>query len=217
MKKVTKKTLIDELATHKDAAYALFARSPSGTRAHFRCVIDDEQTAMAVARNYAAEYAALGKTDYTYYVVKVLHRCGIEDGKVVDVSHCDESPTGVRMFPENIHKLYDLKKSALTLLLELAGMANGDKNIIITPSEREKISKRTGLNTQVIYNATRELVSSGLLVRIINSVYMIDPGIFAVGSDPKVIENRKKFNELQKINMQVHYTKDGRKIEVSLE
>jgi hypothetical protein len=126
--------------------------------------------------------------------------------------------TFTKMFYMDLCKLYGLKKSAMMLFIELGGMIDDDKNnIIITPAEREKISKRTGLNTQVIYNATRELVSSGLLVRIINSVYMIDPGIFAVGSDPKVIENRKKFNDLQKINMQVHYTKDGRKIEVSLE
>lgn len=87
MNKVTKKTLIADLSANKDAAYAIFARSASGKRAHFRCVIDDEQTAIEVARNYAAEYAALGKVDYTYYAVKIIHRCGIEDGKLVDVKH----------------------------------------------------------------------------------------------------------------------------------
>jgi hypothetical protein len=50
-------------------------------------VIDDEQTAIEVARTYAAEFAALGKIDYTYYVVKIIHRCGIENGKIVDSNH----------------------------------------------------------------------------------------------------------------------------------
>lgn len=80
-----KKILIAELNQQKDASYAIFARSPSGKRANFRCVMSDEQTAIEIARTYAAESAGLGKVDYTYYVVKITHRCGIEDGKMVDV------------------------------------------------------------------------------------------------------------------------------------
>jgi hypothetical protein len=46
---------------------------------------------------------------------------------------------------------------------------------------------------------------------------MIDPHIFAVGTDPRVLENRRKFNDLRKISMQIEYTEEGRSISVSAE
>jgi hypothetical protein len=97
-------------------------------------------------------------------------------------------------------------------------MVRDDQNhVIITPVERKEITERTGLKNQVIYNATRELIGSGLLMRVVNGVYMIDPHIFAVGTDPRVLENRRKFNDLRKIKMQIEYSEEGRSISVSAE
>lgn len=126
--------------------------------------------------------------------------------------------TFTKMFYQDLCRLYGLSRSAMVLFMELGSMIKDEQNhVIITPVERKEITQRTGLKNQVIYNATRELISTGLLLRVVNGVYMIDPNIFAVGTDPRVLENRRKFNELRKISMQIEYTEQGRSISVSAE
>jgi len=126
--------------------------------------------------------------------------------------------TFTKMFYADLCRLYGLSRSAMVLFIELGSMVRDDQNhVIITPVERKEITERTGLKNQVIYNATRELIGSGLLMRVVNGVYMIDPHIFAVGTDPRVLENRRKFNDLRKIKMQIEYSEEGRSISVSAE
>lgn len=126
--------------------------------------------------------------------------------------------TFTKMFYQDLAKLYGLTRSAMVLFMELAAMIKDDKNhVVITVIERKAITERTGLKPAVIYNATSELVARGLLLRVVNSVYMIDPNLFAVGSDPRVLENRRKFNDLRKISMQIEYTENGRSISVAAE
>lgn len=126
--------------------------------------------------------------------------------------------TFTKMFYQDLCRLYGLSRSAMVLFIELGAMVRDDQNhVIITPIERKQITERTGLKNQVIYNATRELINSGLLLRVVNGVYMIDPNIFAVGTDPRVLENRRKYKDLHKISMQIEYTEQGRSISVSAE
>ena len=66
--------------------YALFLRSKSGKNAKFESLIDDEQTALEVAREFAAKVAGRGESDFTYYVIEIKHRVGIEHGKLVDIA-----------------------------------------------------------------------------------------------------------------------------------
>jgi hypothetical protein len=145
----------------------------------------------------------------------------LHDAKVIrEVTRKDGASylTFTKMFYADLGRLYGLSRSAMVLFIELGSMVKDDQNqVIITPLERKEITQRTGLKNQVIYNATRELITSGLLLRVVNGVYMIDPNIFAVGTDPRVLENRRKFNDLRKIRMQIEYTEEGRSISVSAE
>jgi len=126
--------------------------------------------------------------------------------------------TFTKMFFTDLFKIYGLSKGAMMVFIEMGGMIDDDNNqIILTPVERKQIGDRTNLKKQAVYNATRELVSAGLIQRVVNNVYMIDPNIFAVGTDPRVLGNRKEYESLKKINMRVEYSKEGRKIEVSVE
>ena len=123
-----------------------------------------------------------------------------------------------KMFYTDLFKIYDMSKGAMVVFIELGAMMRDDKNhIIITSIERDILCTRTGLKKQAIYNATRELTASGLLQRVVSNVYMVDPNIFAIGTDPKVLQNRKNFESLKEINMQVKYTKEGRSVKVSME
>ena len=126
--------------------------------------------------------------------------------------------TFTKMFYTDLFRIYGLSKGAMMVFIELGGMMrDNDNHIVLTAIEREEISSRTGLKKQAIYNATRELVASGLLKRVVSSVYMVDPSIFAVGNDVKVMSNRKEFAKLKAIDMKVRYTEEGRQISVSVE
>lgn len=123
-----------------------------------------------------------------------------------------------KMFYRDLARLYGLSKSSLVLFLEMSALIKDDKNqVIMTPIHRAEIIQRTGLSKQTIYNATRELIEAGLLVRVVVGVYMIDPHIFAVGTDPSVLANRKRYSDIQRISMRLDYTESGRSISVSAE
>jgi hypothetical protein len=79
----TKARLVEVLGQNAAGKFAVFGRTPSGTRAYFRTVHDDISTAIEAAQTHAAENAAAGKPDFTFYVVEIKHRYGIENGKVV--------------------------------------------------------------------------------------------------------------------------------------
>jgi len=77
---------ITDLNNNLDAKYAVFRRSLSGKSAQFRAIHDSIETAIEVARMHASEAASNGDHDFTFYVVQLKHRVGIEHGKPVDIS-----------------------------------------------------------------------------------------------------------------------------------
>ena len=84
--KDAKKKRLVNLLEHPETKWAIFTRSPSGSKAYFRCIIDSQEVGVEVARQYASEHASKGLADFTYYVVEIKHRVGIENGKPVDTS-----------------------------------------------------------------------------------------------------------------------------------
>jgi hypothetical protein len=162
-----------------------------------------------------------------YTTTKVLRELDRETGEVlstIEQEHHVEKQnfagtlTFTKMFFTDLFRIYGLSKGAMVVFIELGGMMReSDNNIILTAIERQEISERTGLKTQAIYNATRELVTSGLLKRVVSNVYMVDPNIFAIGNDVKVMSNRKEFARMKAIDMKVRYTPEGRTISVSID
>ena len=162
-----------------------------------------------------------------YTSIKVLREVDRETGEVLSTTEQElfvekqdfaGTLTFTKMFFTDLFRIYGLSKGAMVVFIELGGMMrDSDNNIILTAIERKEISDRTGLKTQAIYNATRELVTSGLLKRVVSNVYMVDPNIFAIGNDVKVMSNRKEFARMKAIDMKVRYTTQGREISVSIE
>jgi hypothetical protein len=72
---------LDEFPGHN---WAVFTREPSRNSAYFRCLLASKEEATEIARNFAAEAVARGWVDFTYYVVQIQHRVGIEKSKPVD-------------------------------------------------------------------------------------------------------------------------------------
>ena len=76
--------LIQQLNSAANPKYAVFLRSPSGQSAKFQSLHETPDTALEAARFHAAETASHGTLDFTYYVIEIKHRVGIEHGKLVD-------------------------------------------------------------------------------------------------------------------------------------
>jgi hypothetical protein len=79
-KKAAKNCLTD---VNPVGMFAVFGRSPNGGRAHFRYIFDKEQDAISAAQRFSADLASKGVAEFTYYVVEIKARMGIEGGKYV--------------------------------------------------------------------------------------------------------------------------------------
>lgn len=84
MEELTNRQTVQQLHDAVSPQYAVFARTPSGSRAKFKVILNSLDSAIDICREYAAQRAASGQIDFTYYAVEIKHRVGIEHGKIVD-------------------------------------------------------------------------------------------------------------------------------------
>ncbi len=63
--------------------FAVFRRGQSGAGARFKKLHDTYQSALTAAQEHCAETVAKGNDDFTFYVVEVKAKMGIENGKFV--------------------------------------------------------------------------------------------------------------------------------------
>jgi hypothetical protein len=80
----TNKLALQQLREADNPKYAVFLRSPSGTRANFKYLHDSIDSAAERCREYAADMVGRGHVDFTYYVVEIKRRVGIERGQIID-------------------------------------------------------------------------------------------------------------------------------------
>lgn len=84
MEPKTRRERIQDLIESDGSRFAIFLRNRKGNKAEFTTIHKSYDIALDVARLHASEMASQGKTDYTFYVVDIKHRVGIERGKIVD-------------------------------------------------------------------------------------------------------------------------------------
>lgn len=124
--------------------------------------------------------------------------------------------TFTKMFYKDLASIYSLSKSALIVFLEMGGLMEKDTNLVcLASAEKQSIYERTKISPQTLYNATSELVKCGLITRKMPGLYMINPEIFAIGNDAKVLQNRDEFNRLLSLKMEITYTPEGREVKIT--
>lgn len=100
----------------------------------------------------------------------------------------------VKLFSEDLGALYKVTKNSMMVFMEIASQVKfADQNVYLTKLEKERIVAKTGVAESSMYNCISELCKAGLLVRVVPSVYMVNPFLMATGSDMSIIENRQKF------------------------
>ena len=75
---------VQQLHNSTNPKFAVFMRSDSGKNAKFKVLNETYEDALEAARYHASTTASHGTLDFTYYVVEIKHRVGIEHGKLID-------------------------------------------------------------------------------------------------------------------------------------
>jgi len=80
----TNRFKVQQLHNATDPKFASFARTEAGQSARFNALHETLESAIEVARMHAAQRVAGGSLDFTYYIVEIKYRVGIEHGRPVD-------------------------------------------------------------------------------------------------------------------------------------
>lgn len=75
-----------DLSANPNKRYALFVRGGNASSAKFKFAFETQEEAINKANEYASQRVANGHHDFTFYVVHIKNRIGIEGGKLVNES-----------------------------------------------------------------------------------------------------------------------------------
>lgn len=111
----------------------------------------------------------------------------------------------VKMYFDDISRLFQLTASQYKVLFALLPRMTWESEVVFTSSIRTEIQKSIGLSASTFKNTLQMLQQLGLLLRIENNRYLLNPHIFAKGTPVDV----------KRIQMQVTYDKNGRMIKTT--
>lgn len=131
-----------------------------------------------------------------------------ERSTVVNIRTLEPEPPFIKMYIEDLGRLYQLKLGHQSILSCIASGVDYDGTIGITATRKAKIAAKLGCSMKSIENALTEYVRTGILVRIGRGEYELDPSLFAKGAWRDICERRKDFQA------KITYSKTGRKIEM---
>ncbi|MNL24015.1 hypothetical protein D3C87_1454330 [compost metagenome] len=104
----------------------------------------------------------------------------------------------------------DLKDHHALLILELIRKMDFDNIITLTPSSRERISDKLGIQGQTFRNYLNALVKRDIFRRIGHNEFQANPHLFARGAWADVYERQQAFR------MVVTYSPKGKKIDTQI-
>ena len=118
----------------------------------------------------------------------------------------DREPDYVKLYINDISKILNLPDSVQPLIIQLAKSMTYDGFVYMTKSSRERIGKNLGINEKTIRNRLTFLCSSGILKRVGNAEYEMNPNLFAKGDWPTIYKRRQEFE------LCIRYKENGERI-----
>lgn len=117
-----------------------------------------------------------------------------EEAKPVQTFKISKPEQFAKMFdPSNIN-LKDLPGTPLKLLMVFSSMMDEKNEVLLHGFARQDLEKSLGLQQQSIYNATRFLIKKGLVKRVHNMIYMVNPYVFGKNTGPNVESIRERYD-----------------------
>lgn len=108
------------------------------------------------------------------------------------------------MMFQDLGRLYDLQDNQLKVLIKLASNMDYDNIVRVSGYDRKVWSKEMKMTYQTFNVAISKLKASGLLLRLGEGAYQIDPEVFNMGQITDSLEKAVKYNAF----FQITY-KDG--------
>lgn len=122
------------------------------------------------------------------------------------IIYLPSEPPFVKLYLDDITKLFGLPKSSSSILNSLLKKMDYDGIITLVGSSKKRIAEDIGVKLQTIDNAIQTLLKTDILRRVDRGEYMFNPSIFARGDWKSIVKQRDKFLELT-----IRYTSDGKR------
>lgn len=124
-----------------------------------------------------------------------------------NVSYLPTEPPYVKLYLDDIAKLYGLPKASSDLLHCLLRKMDYDGIITLVSSSKKRIAEDIGVKPQTIDNNIQSLLKADILRRAGRGEFMFNPNIVAKGDWKSIHKQRNKFLELT-----MTYTPEGERI-----
>jgi predicted transcriptional regulator len=124
-----------------------------------------------------------------------------------NVSYLPTEPPFVKVYLDDIAKLYGLPKAGSSLLHALLRKMDYEGIITLVSSSKQRIANELGIKSQTIDNNIQALLKANILKRAGRGEFMFNPALFAKGEWKNIYKQRNKYIELTVI-----YSNDGERI-----
>ena len=150
----------------------------------------------------------MGSTKVVFERVESVVQNGDEttEHSSLKVLRFDREPDYVKLYINDISKIFSLPDSVQPLIIQLAKSMTYDGFVYMTKSSRERIGKTLGINEKTIRNRLTVLCNSGILKRVGNAEYEMNPNLFAKGDWPTIYKRRQEFE------LCIRYKENGERI-----
>lgn len=133
-----------------------------------------------------------------------------EDGVVTaqthnKVSYLPKEPPYIKMYLEDLERLYKLPSSSSPVLYELLRQMNYDGVINLNAAVKKRICEKVNYKKQSLDNYLSKLVTVGVFRKADRGVYQPDPHLFGKGDWMSIYKQREAW-------LKVEYTNNGERV-----
>lgn len=138
----------------------------------------------------------------------VDHTTGeIQHKTTENVSYMPTEPPYVKVYLDDIAKLYGLPKASSSLLHCLLRKMDYDGIITLVAASKKRIAEELGVKQQTVANNIQALLKADILKRSGRGEFMFNPNLFAKGEWKNIYKQRNKY-----VEMSIVYSPDGERI-----
>lgn len=134
---------------------------------------------------------------------------------VQTVVRTSKEPPYIKLYIDDVIRLYGLPKGESKILFELVKRMNYQGEIVINAAVKRDIAKALDLGgakpEQVISNSMAKLVKNDILFRKDTGIYITNPHVFAKGDWSDIQELRDSYIELK-----IKYSMSGREMSTTI-
>lgn len=139
---------------------------------------------------------------------KIDHTSGeIIETSIEKITQFPTEPPYVKLYLDDVAKLYGLPKAGSDLLHGLLRKMDYDGIITLVSSSKLRIAKEIGVKSQTIDNTIQAMLKSDILQRVGRGEFMFNPHLFAKGEWKNIYKQRNKY-----VEMTISYSSSGDRV-----